>query len=52
MTLDYISIPEPSEPNAQSEVKADEQKTPRRITVRYQTTGIIEDISKEGDDKP
>ncbi len=51
MTLDYVSIPEPSRPTAKPEVKADEQKTPRRITVKYQTTGILEDISKEVDDK-
>ena len=31
----------------QPEVKPNEQKTPKRITIKYQTTGIFEDISKE-----
>lgn len=29
------------------EVKENEQKTPKRITTIYQTTGIFQDISKE-----
>ena len=29
------------------DVKENEQKTPKRITIKYQTTGIFQDISEE-----
>lgn len=51
MSSDYISIPEKTKLLDQPEVKANEQKTPERITVKYQTTGIIKDISEEGKDE-
>lgn len=34
------------------EVVKNEQKTPKRITTIYQTTGVFEDFSKEEDTSP
>jgi hypothetical protein len=45
---DYIN-PIPSETESQKtvEVISNAQRTPKRITVRYQTTAIFEDIGEE-----
>jgi hypothetical protein len=50
---DYINpLPETSKPINQVEVKVDGQKTPQRITIKYQTTGIFQDISEEDKVEP
>ena len=53
MIPDYIPpISEPSQPINQMEVKVDGQRTPKRITIKYQTTGIFQDISEEDTGEP
>jgi len=45
---DYINpIPSEAESKKTVEVSANDQRTPKRITVRYQTTAIFEDIGEE-----
>lgn len=45
---DYINpIPSEVETKKSVEVIANEQRTPKRITVKYQTTAIFEDIGKD-----
>lgn len=49
MTSEYIN-PIPKDNNSPLEVDKNEQKTPKRITTEYQTTGIFKDISKKSQD--
>ena len=43
---DYLEpIPPSPKQVDQAEGKEDEQKTPKRIVIKYQTTGVFEDIS-------
>lgn len=45
---DYINpIPSETETQKTVEVISNDQRTPKRITVRYQTTSIFEDIGEE-----
>lgn len=44
--IDYVN-PIPEEGANPVEVKQNEQRTPKRITIMYQTTGIFQDISQE-----
>jgi hypothetical protein len=50
MTEDYVKLI-PEDPTSISpmplEVKKNEQRTPKRTTTEYQTTGIFKDISEE-----
>lgn len=49
MTSEYIN-PIPKDNNSPLEVDKNEQKTPKRITTEYQTTGIFKDISEKSQD--
>ena len=51
MLDDYNIDVKPQKPTIIIEVKDNEQKTPRRTTIKYQTTGIFEDIGKKDDEK-
>jgi hypothetical protein len=45
---DYINpIPSAAESETSVEVSENDQRTPKRITVKYQTTAIFEDIGEE-----
>jgi len=50
MTSEYIN-PIPEDNNSPVEVEKNEQKTPKRITIEYQTAGKFEDISKKSQDR-
>lgn len=39
------------EPITPVEVKDNGQRTPKRITIQYQTTAIFQDISKKNEDQ-
>ena len=47
---DYIN-PLPQTAKPVTDVKIDGQKTPQRITIIYQTTGVFQDIGEEGRDE-
>ncbi|GJQ59740.1 MAG: hypothetical protein SCALA701_25410 [Candidatus Scalindua sp.] len=51
MNPEYIN-PIPESPKRLIEIKENEQKTPERITIEYQTTGEFKDISKEVSSEP
>jgi len=49
MTSEYIN-PIPEANNIPLEVEKNEQKTPRRITIEYETKGIFKNIGKKSQD--
>ena len=48
----FKPIPLASDSINQPEVKPNEQRTPKRIIIKYQTTGSFQDISEEKPGEP